>query len=66
MAAVLLVLPDQLFKHHSGLQDPQTSIVMVEAPFYFSPSALRQKLLLHRASMQAYKAYLQEQGFEVN
>jgi deoxyribodipyrimidine photolyase-related protein len=66
MAAVLLVLPDQLFKHHSGLQDPQTSIVMVEAPFYFSPSAHRQKLLLHRASMQAYKAYLQEQGFEVN
>ena len=66
MASVLLVLPDQLFKHHIGLQDPKTAVVMVEAPFYFVPSAHRQKLILHRASMQAYKAYLQEQGFQVS
>ena len=65
MASVLLVLPDQLFKQHIGLDSTQTSVVMVEAPFYFVSSAHRQKLILHRASMQAYKAYLQEQGFKV-
>ncbi|MDB2410648.1 cryptochrome/photolyase family protein [Pseudomonadales bacterium] len=69
MTSTLLILPDQLFKHHAGLQNNQTSVVMVEAPFYFdseNPSSYhRQKLILHRASMQAYKAYLEQQGFSV-
>ncbi len=105
MKQLLLVLPDQLFKHHNGLQSSPDRILLIEEPLYFGISAgdagtivvsadgvdtadgevqsavdrknsgkhsattllkHRQKLVFHRASMQAYCKYLQAQGYQVD
>ena len=69
-SSVLLVLPHQLFKHHVGLINTPTKIVLVEAPLHFDIARAgawhhKQQLVLQRAAMQAYQHYLQELGHAV-
>lgn len=75
---ILLILPDQLFKHHNGLSNHPDHILLVEEPLYFgikdnsngdSPNKVlkhRQKLIFHRASMRRYKSHLESQGYRVD
>ena len=68
MKSVLLILPNQLFKQHQGLQYQPDLIILFEAALFFKDQQYpvdfhQQKLVLHRASMQAYQAYLHEQGW---
>ena len=63
-SSVLLVLPHQLFKHHVGLINSPTKIVLVEAPLHFDIARAgawhhKQQLVLQRAAMKAYQYYLQ-------
>lgn len=71
MKAVTLIFPHQLFKENPALSK-ERQVCLVESPLFFGtdkkyPASMhRQKLMLHRASMKAYEAYLKDQGFEVS
>ena len=56
--AVTIIFPHQLFKDHPALL-PGRKVVMVEEWLYFNQYRfIKQKLVMHRASMQFYKQYL--------
>ena len=65
-----LVFPHQLFKNHPAITAGR-EIWLIEDPLFFGndprwPTAVhRQKLVLHRASMQAYAAELTAAGHQV-
>ena len=65
-----LVFPHQLFEHHPALQ-PGRAVALIEDPLLFGTDPRwpiqvhRQRLLLHRASMNAYAEMLQAKGFTV-
>ncbi len=71
MECATIIFPHQLFEDHPAVEKGR-SIYLVEDPLYFGndshhPTAFhQQKLLLHRASMQAYTAELREAGHTVN
>jgi deoxyribodipyrimidine photolyase-related protein len=57
----LLVLPPQLFREHPQLRKDRP-VFLVEADRYFTAFRFhRQKLILHRASMQAYRERLERE-----
>ena len=62
-----LIYPHQLFKSHPAIAKGQ-DIYLIEDPLFFGndprwPTAMhQQKLMLHRASMQAYAAELKAAG----
>src|ERR1044071_9051603 len=59
--AVTLIFPHQLFKHHPAIS-AERKIFMVEEWLFFNQFGfIKQKLVLHRASMQFYRSYLQPQ-----
>jgi deoxyribodipyrimidine photolyase-related protein len=61
----LLIFPHQLFKKNSVLKKDQ-SVYLIEAPRYFTDFSFhKKKLVLHRASMQAYFDYLKKKKFSV-
>ena len=61
----LLIYPHQLYKNHIGLKEGRR-VILVEEPLFFTERAVhKQKLMLHRLSMQAYQEWLEEQGFDV-
>lgn len=63
---VYIVLPNQLFKKHPCLSRT-AEIFLVEEPRYFTDFKFhKQKLVFHRASMRAYKEFLEEKGFTVH
>jgi deoxyribodipyrimidine photolyase-related protein len=67
MNPATLIFPHQLFKHHPAISKAN-EIFIVEEQLFFSgvQSSLKfhkKKLMLHRASMQAYKRKLESQGF---
>lgn len=69
MKAAALIFPHQLFRQHPAVSKTR-EIFLLEEPRFFTghPSSLRfhkKKLLLHRASMQAYKKVLESQGYRV-
>ncbi len=70
MAAVL-IFPHQLFHNHPAFNDSDQHIILVEDPLFFGvdeeyPVAFhRQKLMLHRASMQAFGDVLRTDGKQV-
>jgi deoxyribodipyrimidine photolyase-related protein len=69
MKAATLIFPHQLFNHHPAISK-EREIFLVEEQLFFSgvQSSLKfhkKKLMLHRASMQAYKRKLESQGFRV-
>ena len=65
-----LVFPHQLFEHHPALRAGRP-VALIEDPLLFGTDAQwpiqvhRQRLLLHRASMNAYAEMLQAKGFTV-
>ena len=70
MKQATLIFPHQLFRHHPALSK-EREIFLVEEPLFFSgvQSSLqfhKKKLMLHRASMQAYKKRLESQGYRVH
>ena len=71
MKAATLIFPHQLFESHPAIEKNR-SIYLAEDPLIFGndkhhPVAFhKQKLVLHRASMQAYTDELREAGHTVN
>ncbi len=67
---ITIIFPHQLFAEHPAIQSNR-SIALIEDPLYFGtdpkwPQQVhRQKLLLHRASMQVYAERLRSKGFKV-
>jgi len=70
MASVSLVFPHQLFSRHPALAKDRP-VWLIEDSLFFgdrhaSPGKFhRQKLILHRASMQAYRNLLEGRGYTV-
>ena len=69
MTEAAVILPHQLFGAHPGLQKDRM-VYLVEDPWFFrNPEAdlrfHRQKLVLHRASLQAYRDHLERRGHRV-
>jgi len=67
---ILLVFPHQLYEKHSGLRDKPTQIVLIEDTLFFGdslhPAAFhKQKLWLHRSTMQRYASKLRREGHTV-
>lgn len=71
MKSATLVFPHQLFENHPAIKEGR-SVYLAEDPLIFGndthyPVAFhKQKLVLHRASMQAYTGQLREAGHPVN
>jgi deoxyribodipyrimidine photolyase-related protein len=63
---VLVLFPHQLYFKLPEQLGPQTLIVLVEEYLFFKQYNFhKQKLVFHRASMQAYKAALEQVGHQV-
>lgn len=56
--AVTLIFPHQLFKHHPAVAADRPIYIIEEWLFFNQYNFIKQKLVLHRASMQFYKSYL--------
>ena len=71
MKSATLIFPHQLFEDHPAIEKGR-SIYLAEDPLFFGndehyPVAFhKQKLVLHRASMQAYTDELRDAGHSVN
>jgi len=70
MSELSLVFPHQLFCQHPSLEKSRP-VYLVEDPLFFGNDTHhpvgfhKQKLVLHRASMQAYAAELSEAGYQI-
>lgn len=65
MKEVFIIFPNQLFKN-IALLNPNLEIILIEEYLYFKQYNFhKQKIALHRASMQFYKSYLEENNFKV-
>ncbi len=63
---VTLVYPHQLFRESPALSKTRT-IMLAEDPWFFLRHRFHaQKLVLHRAGMQAYRDYLDHEGYAVS
>ena len=66
MKTVFVLYPHQLFEHNTHLQQ-DTEIYIVEEHLYYNQYAYhKQKIVLHRASMQYYAAYLRGLKYTVH
>ncbi|TAF35790.1 MAG: cryptochrome/photolyase family protein [Cytophagales bacterium] len=62
---ISLVFPHQLYENNPCLQK-HIKVVMVEAHLFFKQYAFhQQKIVFHRASMQFYRSFLSERGFDL-
>jgi deoxyribodipyrimidine photolyase-related protein len=62
----VLILPTQLFEDHPLLKNKKEKIFLVEFERYFSDFTFhKQKIILHRATMQMYKDHLKKKGHNV-
>lgn len=65
MQTATLIFPHQLFKQHPALNKKHI-ILLAEDPTFFKKYPFhKQKLILHRASMQAYKDFLEHNDYVV-
>lgn len=65
MSEAVLIYPHQLFENHPLLKKGVT-IFLIEEPLMFTQYIFhKQKLIFHRASMQAYKDFLIQKGCTV-
>lgn len=65
----LLILPNQLFSKHPGLDLDPSRVILLEDSLFFGDQRYpmqfhKQKLWLHRASMKRYESEIQERGYE--
>ncbi|MCF0071357.1 cryptochrome/photolyase family protein [Dyadobacter sp. CY261] len=65
MKAVTLVFPHQLFQKHPAMARDRPVIMVEESLFFKQFHFHKQKLLFHRATMQNYKAFLEEHQIAV-
>ncbi len=65
MHSATLIFPHQLFQQHPALRKGRLVILVEEWLYFKQYNFHKQKLVLHRASMQAYKGYLQQHGYQV-
>jgi deoxyribodipyrimidine photolyase-related protein len=65
MPAITIIFPHQLYKHHPAIDNSRKIILIEEWLFFNQFNFHKQKIVLHRASMQFYHSYLQSQGFDV-
>lgn len=63
--AATLIFPHQLFKNHPALRQERKVYLIEEWLFFRQYKFIKQKLVLHRASMQFYKSFLQQTGADV-
>jgi deoxyribodipyrimidine photolyase-related protein len=66
MKEVAIVFPHQLFLDHPALQTGRQVWLIEESLFFTQFPYHKQKLLLHRASMQAYADRLRAEGMQVS
>ena len=66
MNSVSLVFPHQLFKTHPALEKNRGVYLIEEYLFFQHYKFHKQKLLLHRASMQFYAQWLRKASYEVS
>jgi deoxyribodipyrimidine photolyase-related protein len=65
MKKAFLIYPHQLFEDIASLKTSDI-VFLIEEPLYFSEFKFhKQKLVLHRASMQKYKQYLEQNQIKV-
>jgi deoxyribodipyrimidine photolyase-related protein len=62
---LVLVFPHQLFDQHPALYTKKPLVLIEEWLFFRQFNFHKQKLLFHRASMQFYKNWLIENGYEI-
>lgn len=66
MSSVGIIFPNQLFEKHE-LLEIGLPLFLIEHPRFFTDFAFhKSKLVLHRATMKAYQAYLQNSGHVVH
>ena len=63
MKKILLIFPHQLFENHPGFNASPDEVVLIEDNLFYGDRRYpcnfhRQKLVLHRASMKFYEAFL--------
>lgn len=56
---ILILFPNQLFHDHPAVEEASHVILIEDPRFFMDFNYCKAKLILHRASMQAYKAYLE-------
>ncbi len=66
MQAVTLVFPHQLFKDNPAIDTNRPVYLIEEQLFFEYQNFHKQKLVLHRASMQCYAQFLKEQNVDVH
>ena len=65
MSEATIIFPHQLFKKHPATKLGRVIYLVEETLFFNQYNFHQKKILLHRASMKAYEAYLIKQKFEV-
>ncbi|MBY0479675.1 MAG: cryptochrome/photolyase family protein [Chitinophagaceae bacterium] len=65
MSSVTIIFPHQLFKVHPALDKSRPVYLVEEGLFFRQYNFHKQKLLLHRASMQFYAQWLKEKKYDV-
>lgn len=66
MSSVTLIFPHQLFKVHPALNKSRIVYLIEEMLFFREYKFHKQKLVLHRASIQFYAQWLKENQYEIN
>jgi len=65
MKEAAIIFPHQLFKNHPAIKKGRGIFLIEEWLFFNQFNFHQKKIMLHRASMKAYEAYLTKNGFEV-
>ena len=63
--SVTIIFPHQLFQHHPALNSERKIFLVEETLFFNQFNFHKQKLVLHRASMQFYCDWLKEKKYNV-
>ncbi|MEI7734774.1 MAG: cryptochrome/photolyase family protein [Ferruginibacter sp.] len=64
--AVTIIFPHQLYQYHPALHKDRVVYLVEEGLFFRQYNFHQQKLVLHRASMQFYQDWLQQNGYTIN
>ena len=65
MSDISLVFPHQLFKNNPSLLKGRRVFLLEEFLYFRHFNFHKQKLVLHRATMKCYAAFLEAEGFKV-
>ncbi len=62
---VSIIFPNQLYKEHPAIYNNRPTYLVEEWHFFNQYQFHKEKIVLHRASMKFYEAFLKNQGLEV-